>query len=127
MLVLTRRPGESIVIGNGVKLTVVTIGPGRVKIGIDAPPDVRINREEIHTRIQQEHEHSSDVLAAVKATASGKEHGDQNTMITSGSNTELLSSATGDELPHVVQHPAPAPPPPSAERLNKYRLPRKPR
>ena len=56
MLVLTRRPGESIVIGDGIKLTVVTVGPGRVKIGIEAPPHVRIDREEIHARIQQEQE-----------------------------------------------------------------------
>ncbi len=85
MLVLTRRPGESIVIGNGIKLTVVTVGPGRVKIGIEAPPNVRIDREEIHARIQQEQ--ATDVLAVVSATAAGT--GDQNTMITTGSNTEV--------------------------------------
>ena len=54
MLVLTRRPGESIMIGSGIKLTVVTVGPGRVKIGIEAPPSVRIDREEIHERKQHE-------------------------------------------------------------------------
>lgn len=122
MLVLTRRPGESIVIGDGVRLTVVTIGPGRVKIGIEAPPHIRVDRQEIHARIQQEH----DVLDAVKASASGGGSEGQNTMLTSGSNTEILSNRIGDQLPHVVVHPAPAPPPPSAERLNKYRLPRKP-
>src|SRR2546421_10707244 len=54
MLVLTRRPGEQIVIGNGIRVTVVSVGPGRVKIGIEAPPSVRIDRSEIHDRIQQE-------------------------------------------------------------------------
>jgi carbon storage regulator len=125
MLVLTRRPGESIVIGNGIKLTVVSVGPGRVKIGIEAPPNVRIDREEIHARIQ--HEQSSDVIAAVSAMAAG--NGEQNTMITTGSNTEVLTNRIADQLPEVAvpAHPAPAPPPPSADRLNKYRLPRKPR
>ena len=122
MLVLTRRPGESIVIGNGIKLTVVTVGPGRVKIGIEAPPNVRIDREEIHARIQQEQ--AADVLAVVQATAAGTS--DQNTMMTTGSNTEVLTNRIADQLP-TAAHPAPAPPPPSADRLNKYRLPRKPR
>ena len=65
MLVLTRRPGEQIVIGDGIRLTVVSVGPGRVKIGIEAPPHVRIDRQEIHEKIQREQEQSSDVLTAV--------------------------------------------------------------
>ena len=128
MLVLTRRPGESIVIGDGIKLTVVSIGPGRVKIGIDAPAHVRIDREEIHARILHEQERSSDVLAMVEATASGS-HCDQNTMLTSGSSTEVLTNRIAGQLPieSPVPHPAPAPPPPSASNISKYRLPRKPR
>lgn len=51
MLVLTRKAGEQIVIGDGVRLTVVGIGPGRVKIGVEAPPDVRIDRAEVHERV----------------------------------------------------------------------------
>lgn len=54
MLVLTRRLGETIVIGNNIRLTVVSIGPGRVKLGIEAPADVRIDRQEIHERIVEE-------------------------------------------------------------------------
>lgn len=129
MLVLTRRPGESIVIGNGIKLTVVTVGPGRVKIGIDAPPNVRIDREEIHARIQQEQEHASDVLAVVQATAAGTAvNGGPNTMMNSGSSTEVLTNRIADQLPEISSvHPAPAPPPPSAAGISKYRLPRKPR
>ena len=90
-----------------------------------APPNVRIDREEIHARIQ--HEQSSDVIAAVSAMAAGA--AEQNTMITAGSNTEVLTNRIADQLPEVAvpAHPAPAPPPPSADRLNKYRLPRKPR
>lgn len=62
MLVLTRRPGEQIIIGDHIRLTVVSLGPGRVKIGIEAPPNVRIDREEVHKKIQKELEQSSDVL-----------------------------------------------------------------
>lgn len=129
MLVLTRKPGESIVIGNGIKLTVVTVGPGRVKIGIEAPPHVRIDREEVHARIQHEQEQATDVLAAVEATAAGTAvNGDQNTMLTSGSNTEVLTNRIADQLPEPRSpHPAPAPPPPSASGISRYRLPRKPR
>jgi len=129
MLVLTRRPGESIFIGNGIKLTVVTVGPGRVKIGIEAPPNVRIDREEIHARIQQEQEHASDVLAVVQATAAGTAvNGGPITMMNSSSNTEILTNRIADQLSETpTTHPAPAPPPPSAAGITKYRLPRKPR
>jgi carbon storage regulator len=50
MLVLTRRVGESIVIANDVRVTVVALGNGRVKIGIEAPNGVSIDRSEIHER-----------------------------------------------------------------------------
>jgi carbon storage regulator len=126
MLALTRRPGESIVIGDGIKLTVVTVGPGRVKIGIEAPPHIRIDREEIHTRIQQEQ--ATDVLAVVQATASGApEGGEQNTMLTSGSSTEVLTNRIADQLPAVPPSATPAPIPNPAPRLNRDRYPRKPR
>jgi carbon storage regulator len=54
MLVLTRRVGESIVIDKDIRVTVVALGNGRVKIGIDAPPGVSIDRSEIHERKQAE-------------------------------------------------------------------------
>ncbi|HAN98177.1 MAG TPA: hypothetical protein DCQ98_12425 [Planctomycetaceae bacterium] len=47
MLVLTRKSGESIRIGDGISITVVDLGKGRVKIGIDAPPEVAIRRGEL--------------------------------------------------------------------------------
>ena len=126
MLVLTRRQGESIIIGNGIKLTVVTVGPGRVKLGIEAPPHVRIDREEVHTRIQQEQ--ATDVLAVVQATASGTPGpGDQNTMLTSGSSTEVLTNRIADQLPAVPPTDTPAPIPVPNPRTNRDRYPRKPR
>jgi len=47
MLVLSRKPGEQILIGEGVRLSVVRINGGRVQLGIDAPRDFRVVREEI--------------------------------------------------------------------------------
>jgi carbon storage regulator len=123
MLVLTRRLGESIIIGNGIKLTLVSIGPGRVKIGIEAPPNVRIDREEIHTRIQNEL--ASDVLEAVSNTASAQ--GDQPTLITSGPETNTLPGTGGGNAATGPDGPATPMPAPTGPRLSKFRAPRKPR
>jgi len=54
MLVLTRKLGENIRIGDKVKITVLEVRSGQVKLGIDAPPDVKVHREEIYARIQEE-------------------------------------------------------------------------
>ena len=53
MLVLTRRPGENIRIGQDIVVTVLKVAPGQVKIGIEAPPQVVVHREEIFERIQE--------------------------------------------------------------------------
>ena len=50
MLVLTRRVGESIVIGDVIRVAVVSIRGDRVRIGVAAPGDVRVDRLEIHER-----------------------------------------------------------------------------
>ena len=47
MLVLTRRLGESLIIGDNIKITVEKISKGQIKLGIDAPKDVVICREEV--------------------------------------------------------------------------------
>jgi carbon storage regulator len=54
MLVLTRRNGEEIRIGNQVTILVVKIGRGKVKIGIQAPKEVPVHRAEIATRVAAE-------------------------------------------------------------------------
>lgn len=51
MLVLTRKVGEEIIIGDDIRLMVVEVSPGRVKLGISAPRDVRIDRDEIRRLI----------------------------------------------------------------------------
>ena len=54
MLVLTRRPGESIVVGDNIVVTVIEIKGGQVRIGIDAPREVDVYREEIYEQVRQE-------------------------------------------------------------------------
>lgn len=56
MLVLTRKIGEQLIIGDNIRVTVVSLGPGRVKIGIEAPGNVTIDRQEIHDRKASETE-----------------------------------------------------------------------
>lgn len=52
MLVLSRRLGETIVIGDDVRVTVLSISGGQVRLGIAAPKEVSVHREEVHQRIQ---------------------------------------------------------------------------
>ncbi len=54
MLILTRRIGETIMIGNDVSITVLDINGKQVRIGIDAPAEIKVHRKEIYLRIQQE-------------------------------------------------------------------------
>jgi len=50
MLVLTRRVGEEIVIADEIRITVVSVRGDRVRIGIDAPRDISVERHEVHAR-----------------------------------------------------------------------------
>lgn len=54
MLILTRRTGESVVIGNEVTITVLGVKGNQVRIGINAPKNVPVHREEIYERIKHE-------------------------------------------------------------------------
>lgn len=51
MLVLGRKPGESIRVGEEVVITIVSIAPGQVRIGIEAPSRVTVHREEVYDQI----------------------------------------------------------------------------
>ena len=54
MLVLSRKAEESMFIGDDIKITVLDIRGGQVRIGITAPQDIKIHREEVYDRINQE-------------------------------------------------------------------------
>lgn len=64
MLILTRRIGETLIIGDDVNITVLGVKGNQVRLGINAPKDVSVHREEIYLRIQQEKE-SDDSVDAV--------------------------------------------------------------
>lgn len=54
MLILTRHANESVVIGQDIKVTVLSVRGNQVRIGIEAPKDIPVHREEIHERIAAE-------------------------------------------------------------------------
>jgi len=66
MLVLTRKVGERIVIGDSIVLTVVRIQGDKVRLGIDAPQEVSIHREEIHDQISRGRESAMPLVERVR-------------------------------------------------------------
>ena len=54
MLILTRRIGETLMVGDDVTITVLGVKGNQVRIGVNAPKDVAVHREEIYERIQSE-------------------------------------------------------------------------
>jgi carbon storage regulator len=77
MLVLTRRPNESILIGDDITVTILGVTPGGVRVGIDAPRDKRINRTEIVLAVGDENQlaaqaSSGDAAEAALLSALGR-------------------------------------------------------
>jgi carbon storage regulator len=64
MLVLSRKKQESIIIGNNIRVTVIEVGPNKVRLGIEAPKDVRVDREEVRAAIQGKGEKKNKPEAA---------------------------------------------------------------
>lgn len=56
MLILTRRPGEAVVIDGGITVRVVSVHGGQVRLGFDAPPDTVINRAEFDRELAAGHD-----------------------------------------------------------------------
>lgn len=63
MLILTRKFGENIRIGDKIKIIILDVKGGQVKLGIDAPPNITVHREEIYERIREENRRASGVSA----------------------------------------------------------------
>ena len=59
MLILTRRVGETLMVGDDVTVTVLGVKGNQVRIGVNAPKEVAVHREEIYQRIQKEREGGS--------------------------------------------------------------------
>lgn len=73
MLILTRRVGETLMIGDDVTVTVLGVKGNQVRIGVNAPKDVAVHREEIYERIQREQEGGPSEGPGEGGMASGNE------------------------------------------------------
>lgn len=71
MLVLTRKPGESLYIGDDIKVTLHGIRGNQVRIGVEAPPSVRIYREEIYLQILEENRSAAKLSAETPSDLEG--------------------------------------------------------
>ena len=60
MLILTRKPGESLYIGDNIKITIVELKGNQIRVGIDAPSELRIYREEIYLQILDENKKAAE-------------------------------------------------------------------
>ena len=60
MLILTRKVGESVLIGDGIKVSVLAVKGNQVRVGIDAPKDVSVHREEVRERLEEGKASSSE-------------------------------------------------------------------
>lgn len=72
MLILTRRVGEMLKIGDNVDVTILSVKGNQVRIGINAPKDVTVHREEIYSRIKEEQQQPVPGLPR----AAGSDHKD---------------------------------------------------
>ena len=71
MLILTRRPGESLYVGDSIKITVLDVQGHQVKIGLDVPKDTTVYREELYLKVREQNSlalstSEQDLIAAMK-------------------------------------------------------------
>ena len=70
MLVLSRKKGEKIIIGDNITITVVEIRGDKVRLGIEAPREVPVNRQEVHEAIQREDAEQAEQDEETKTSSS---------------------------------------------------------
>lgn len=106
MLVLSRRNGESIVIGNGIVVTVLAVKGKTVRLGINAPPEVVVHRQEVQERImssqrRSEVEDAADTLLRDKSRGSFRDVScqceDEGTVILRGHSTSYYEKQVAQE------------------------------
>lgn len=68
MLILTRKPGESLYIGDNVKVTIVEMKGNQIRVGVDAPSTLRIYREEIYLQILEENKSAAEGISDAALT-----------------------------------------------------------
>ena len=71
MLILTRRPGESLYLGDTIKLKILSVQGKQIKIGLDVPEDMTVYREEVYLKIKEQNKQAleasqQDLLAAAE-------------------------------------------------------------
>ena len=76
MLILTRRVGETVVIGNDVDVTVLGVKGNQVRLGVKAPREISVHREEIYKRIKEEKQNNHS-NGSSGTTRSHKDHNGQ--------------------------------------------------
>lgn len=71
MLILTRRPGESLYMGDHIKITILSVQGKQIKIGLDVPDDMTVYREEVYLRVKEQNRQAlessdEDLMAAAQ-------------------------------------------------------------
>ena len=98
MLILTRKFGENIRIGDKIKIIILDVKGGQVKLGIDAPANITVHREEIYERIREENRRASGISAkALRDVAHIFNRGKKQRAIRQGRGGAVVEGGADDE------------------------------
>ena len=99
MLILTRRVGETVMIGNDVTVTVLGVKGNQVRIGVNAPRDIAVHREEIYERIKREEQGGGSSARPTATGLNGNGNGN-GVMITTTTTTAAFGSHPARQQQH---------------------------